>query len=621
MTDSNPASSAENPRNSGSRSRSTGQKWRRRGPLVALICIALLAASTAWLGYRASTLRDDLHAAAQLVPLLKAEVLKDNQAGAAATLDELKIHTAGARRAAEDPLWSAAGALPWVGSNFRAAAETARAADDVVQFGAVPILAIYQTLDWKSLAPKREGLDLAPLIAAKPVLAKAAQSVRESSDRLNDLDAESLLPQLSGPLVKARVELSTLSDDLDAAADFSSLAPGMLGAEGARNYLLMIQNNAEARATGGIPGALAKLTIEQGRLSLGSQTSAGALGEFSPPIDVDAEQQVIYAGQLGTSMQDVNLTPDFPTASKTAHQMWERKTGERLDGVISIDPVSLGYILKATGPVKLADPAFQKMATGSLPTVLNSQNVVKTLLSDVYSEIRSPNLQDAYFAEVTNQIFAALSSGTADPKVLMNGLTRGIEERRISAWSVAPSEQDIIGRHPLAAAALGASSAEFGAFFNDGTGAKMDYYVRRTVQLLQECPRDGYEQTTVRVTSTNTAPADAATSLPPYVTGGGVFGVPAGTVQTNIVTYGPSQAHVDTALVDGQSSSFSAYQHSDRPVGVVTLILAPGQSRTVDVTFGNIPGDAEPILAVTPTVQAVRDVIMAAKTADCDAAP
>lgn len=621
MTDSTPASSEDKAGNRGGRSGSTRQKKRRRGTMVAVICIAVLAASAAWLGYRVSTLRDDLNAAAQLVPRLKAEVLEDNLAGAAATLDELKIHTSGARRAAEDPLWAAAGALPWVGPNFRAVAETARSADDVVQFGAVPVLGIYETLDWKALAPKREGMDLSPLIAAKPVLASAAESVRESSARLNGLDADSLLPQLSGPIVSARTELSSLSSSLDVAADFSHLAPAMLGGDGSRNYLLMIQNNAEARATGGIPGALAKLTIEQGRLSLGSQSSAGALGEFSPPIDVDAEQQVIYAGQLGSSMQDVNLTPDFPTAARTAHQMWERKTGERLDGVISIDPVSLGYILKATGPVKLADPAFQKMTTGSLPTVLNSQNVVKTLLSDVYSEIRPPDLQDAYFAEVTNQIFAALSSGTADAKVLLNGLTRGIEERRISVWSVAPSEQDIIGRHPLAAAALGASSAEFGAFFNDGTGAKMDYYVKRTVQLVKECPRDGYEQTTVRVTSTNTAPADAATALPAYVTGGGVFGVPAGTVQTNIVTYGPSQAHVNTALVDGQSSSFSAYQHGDRAVGVVTLILAPGQSRTLDVTFGNIRGDADPTLAVTPSVQAVTDVIVAARTAGCGAAP
>ena len=67
---------------------------------------------------------------------------------------------------------------------------------------------------------------------------------------------------------------------------------------------------------------------------------------------MDAEQQQIYSTRLGKYMQDVNLTPDFPTAAATAQAMWERKTGQRVDGVISMDPVALGYVLDATGPVR-----------------------------------------------------------------------------------------------------------------------------------------------------------------------------------------------------------------------------------------------------------------------------
>ncbi len=89
------------------------------------------------------------------------------------------------------------------------------------------------------------------------------------------------------------------------------------------------------------------------------------------------------------------------------------------------------------------------------------------------------------------------------------------------------------------------TDASFGVYFNDGTGAKMDYYVKRTAQLVKQCTGTEYGEVKVRITSTNTAPVDAATSLPAYVTGGGIFGVPPGSVQTNVIAYGPSLTRGD----------------------------------------------------------------------------
>lgn len=383
----------------------------------------------------------------------------------------------------------------------------------------------------------------------------------------------------------------------------------------------MIQNNAEARASGGIPGALAVLSLDKGKLTLAAQSSAGEVGVMSPVLGVDEEQQQLYSTRLGKYMQDVNLTPDFPTAAATAHAMWERKTGQRLDGVISMDPISLGYVLDATGPVDITEPELLALAKGGLPTQLNGKNVVRTLLSDVYAKIPLPQDQDVYFAGVAKKIFGALSTGEkVDAKSLIKGISRGASEGRILLWSGAPEEQSVISTYPLSGSIAGPSvaPAQFGVYFNDGTGAKMDFYVKRTVQLVKKCDSDGYEQTTVRITSTNTAPADAATSLPPYVTARGAYGVPAGSVQTNVVGYGPVQANVETAYVDGTKTDFAAHRHADRPVGTVTVTLAPGQSSTVELTFGKIVQHTEPNVVVTPTVQAVKDVILVTENAVCN---
>jgi hypothetical protein len=595
----------------------------RRRLLAAAAWLAVISfitlAAAAWLGTKASVIKDELDATAQLIPSLKEDIAGNKPDEAATTVNQLRLHTAAARSAAEDPLWTLASAVPVLGANFSTVAEIARSADDVSTLGAAPLVKVLDSLNWDSLIPSNAGTDLDPILNASPSVASAAHAVRISLERLERIDPGSLLPQVAEPLTRAREQLQAATGALDAAANASQLAPGMLGGDGPRNYLLMIQNNAEARASGGIPGALAILTLDKGKLTLGAQSSAGDIGVMSPILPVDAEQEQIYSGRLGKYMQDVNLTPDFPTTASTAQAMWEKRTGQHVDGVISIDPVALGYILDATGPVKISNPELVALAGGDLPTELSGANVVRTLLSDVYAKIERPQLQDAYFAGVAQEIFGALSSGKGDAKSLIKGITRGASEGRVLVWSGLNNEQAVIAGYPLSGSIAGPSvaPAQFGVYFNDGTGAKMDYYVKRTAQLVEECTGDDFGQVKVRITSTNTAPADAATSLPAYVTGGGAFGVPAGSVQTNVIAYGPAQANVETAIVDGKKTDFAAHRHSNRPVGSVTLTLAPGQSSTVELTFGKIVQHTEPNLVVTPTVQPIKDVVLTTQTAEC----
>jgi hypothetical protein len=585
------------------------------------ICAALLGlafvgtCSTAWLGAKAITIREELGKATELIPVLQSEVLDSDFKA-----QQLSSHTLAARNASEDPLWTLASAIPFLGGNLTAIAEVARSADDLSSLAVTPLVGVADSLSWDALLLGENTAGLDALQEASPIVSSAAHAVRVTAQRLEEIDASRLLPQISEPLGDAREQLMPVTEALDASAAASQLAPAMLGADTSRNYLLIIQNNAESRASGGIPGALAVLNVENGQLSLRSQSSAAEVGVMAPPLPVESEQQQIYSKRMGRFLQDVNLTPDFPTAASTAQSMWERKTGQTVDGVISLDPVALSYILDATGPVLLGHTVEPALSTLGLPTELRSDNVVQTLLSDVYSKIGEPRLQDAYFADVARKVFSAVSNGASDGSGLFRGLTRGAEEGRVLVWSDHPDEQNIIAKFPLSGSISGSSvpAAQFGVYFNDGTGAKMDFYVKRTVQLVKQCVKDdGYEQTAVRITSTNTAPADAAASLPAYVTGGGVFGVPPGTVQTNIVAYGPAQAQVETAKLEGQKTEFAPYFHAQRPVGVLAIRLAPGESKTVEFTFGEIVQHTEPNVVVTPTVQDVKDVTLPTETDAC----
>lgn len=606
---------------------SRGTKARRRihwpSPrlrrVVTLICIAFIcvALGVGWLSFKAKSVKEDLEVAADLVPQLRQQIAASDTQAAKDSVAELQRRTSSARETVSDPMWTLAAGLPWIGGNFGAVAEVARSADDVSTLGLAPLVNVYASLDWEALLPTDAGADLEPLKTAAPVVASSAYAVQVSAERLEAIDGTHLLPEISEAVAAAAQQLREATGALNSAADVASIVPAMMGAETPKNYLLIIQNNAESRASGGIPGALAILTVDKGKLSLGAQSSAGGVGIMSPSLPVDPEQQQIFTTRLGKFIQDVNLTPDFPTAAVTARAMWERKTGQQVDGVMSIDPVALSYILQITGPVVTPEEGY--LAATGLPNQLNSSNVVQTLLSDVYDKIEQPELQDAYFAGVAKEVFTALSSGKGDTKGLIAGITRGVEEGRILLWSNLPDEQSVIAKYALSGSIDGPSisPAQFGVYFNDGTGAKMDFYIRRTVQLLRQCGKDGYEQTVVRITSTNTAPSDAATSLPNYVTAAGAFGVPPGSVQTNVVAYGPIQAQIETALLDGTRTGFAPYIHRNRPVGVYAVRLAPGETKTLEFTFGKIVQHTEPALFVTPTVQPVAEVRLPTEHMSC----
>lgn len=594
-----------------------GSKRRKRKMVVRSAAVAGAvvvagSASAGWLAYRADELRGNLQDAVSLVPQLQERLTAGDSAGAQNTLRGLQDHTAAARDAGNDPLWRAASFIPWLGPNFHAATEVAVSADDIVNRAAAPLLDKYSSLDWNTLSPANGRIDVQPLRDAAPTIVSAANTVQLSHDRLTAIDISSLLSGVADPLAEATDTLGTAGDALDSAADAAQLLPSMLGAEGPRNYLLLIQNSAEIRATGGIPGAVAVVNASDGTISLTDQGSASDIGRINPALDVDPTQEGIYTTRLGAYLQDVNLTPDFPTAALTSKRMWESvRPGTHIDGVIAIDPVVLSHMLRVTGPIDLGTGS----AVPGLPSTLSADNVVDTLLSDVYAQIEEPKAQDAYFATVAQRVFDAVVSGGANSEGLVQALITSAAEDRVLVWSDHSSEQGVLRTTELAGAATGpdVGGATFGLYFNDGTGAKMDYYVRRTAQLIQRCQTDGYSEFTVRVTLENTAPTDAATALPEYVTGGGVFGVDPGTVRTNITTYGPTQALVHSAVVDGEKAPLGAFEHGDRPVAVVTAELAPGESTTVDVDFSNVVQHSEPRLDITPTIQDPVDVILPLK--------
>jgi hypothetical protein len=180
-------------------------------------------------------------------------------------------------------------------------------------------------------------------------------------------------------VTQARADAITHADRLlDSAArgqDALDVAAAMLGTDGPRRYLIAVQNPAELRGTGGLIGFLAVLEVTDGRPSLAEPDGVDAssrvdgtvlltTGRFTRVVDgaggggVDAQADFVerYGGVGGPLLlPSTNVDPDLPTVAPLILDQYELASGERLDGLIAIDPVGLQVIQQALGPLDVPD--------------------------------------------------------------------------------------------------------------------------------------------------------------------------------------------------------------------------------------------------------------------------
>ena len=560
-----------------------------------LLVLAVLA--LAWVGVRGAMAYGHLRDA-QRTAAGAAAVLSDPTA-AAAVVSDLSADTRAARELTSDPVWRAAEHLPWAGPQLAAVATVASAIDDVASDALTPLSEVAASFSLDALRPVDGRIDLAAFTSIEDAAVTGADGLAHAAASVDAIDRAPLLAPVRDGIDEVGTLLESTAQTTDALARATALLPAMLGADGPRNYLVVFQNNAEWRSLGGIVGAMSMIHTEDGTLQLAAQGSSSDFARYDEPVlDLGPDLTGIYGARPAKFIQNVTQVPDFSVTGALAREMWLRETGTAVDGVISIDPVALSYLLAATGPVDLP--------TGDQ---LTADNAIDLLLNQVYMRYEKPADQDAFFAAAAASVFAKLSSGAADPTALVAALSRAGDERRLLLWSAIAADQDILAGTTLVGPLPLDDDTQrgFGVYLNDGTGSKMDFYAGQSTTLAWDscaAAPDGTAtgEITLTVTISNDAPADAATSLPDYITGGGGFGVAPGLAKTVGYLYLPAGAELIAAsMSDG--GGFGGGFHDGRQVMSFSALLAPGEATTATLTVRlTSPGPAAAVAWITPTV-------------------
>jgi Protein of unknown function (DUF4012) len=559
---------------------------------MALLLVAFVA-TVAWIGVDGQHARADLRSAASQVRVLQAQVARGDRLAGGATLRSLQKHAAAARSSTHGPQWTAGRALPWLGPNIHAVQTVSEVIDDLALKAMPALVNATSLVDPSTLAPVRGRVDLAPLVKAAPQVELANAQVQTGLRRLDAVSPYGLAGPVSAPLADLRTKVGKLALTTATAARSVRLLPPMLGSKGPREYLLLVQNNAEPRATGGIPGAVVRLRADNGAVKVVEQRSGNSLKALTPVLPLTTAEEALFGEELATDMRDVTFTPDFPRSGQLARAIWRKQVGGNIDGVLSVDPGTLSALLGATGPVALP--------TGQL---LTAQNAIPLLLNTMYLNIADPVKQDAVFASTASSVFDAVLAGQGDPAKAVGALAQAAREGRFMVWSAHEDEQALLAGTVLSGDLVGVrgKSPVIGVFLNDGTAAKIGYYLHtNVVARTTACRPDGSQAMTVRVTLRSTAPKNAA-QLPKYITGGGNI-IPAGEFRTNVLLYPPKGGMVNSVRASSGPPGVFSQNHNGLAVIGKTVQLRPGSQVVIDYDILTGKGQRGiPTLRVTPVI-------------------
>lgn len=443
--------------------------------LVVLIALGALAAR-AVLNARgaAQKLADDARAFQGQVDSLGAIGITEQLPGVvpvlSADLDDLQ-------GALDSPVFSVASVLPVVGQDVRAAlslVDTAQILVDQVATPALPMLNQYplDTL-YENGSVNADGVK-----AYCAFLGQIAPSVERAAQSLDGARAPHV-QAIQGVLDKVQEPLQSFSQTLGEVSPYVDRLPDVLGCNGTRTYLVVAQNNAEIRSTGGMPGAMMYVSIENGKPYIGEVSNAGDFANESTggsQIELSPEEYTMFGPSPGNMIQNVSYIPDFPRVAELLSQYWQRDYNVSYDGVIALDIPMLARIVAATGDVTMTDG-----------TVLNADTTSRMLSHDVYVNYpEQGEFQDAYFIEAANRIMGNLfnvnlSSGAAG---LMKSVRDGIDTGHLLAWMANPQEQALIQSLGMdGALSSDPATPQLGVYFSDATWSKIDWYLSPTTTL------------------------------------------------------------------------------------------------------------------------------------------
>jgi uncharacterized protein DUF4012 len=564
-----------------------------------LLLLALVAmAGLCWLLLTGLMAKREIDAAQHNVDQLKSSIAAADLPHASQQARQVSRHALRAHQLTTGPAWWLAAQLPWMGGPVVSVRGCAAQLDSLSTGVLEPLIGVIGGLTLDSLV-QHGTVQLQPLVKAAPVVATAEQNLALTSAAVSDLPDTTWLAPVNRARRSFQSTLAKLQAQLDSVQRATATLPKMLGEDHKRRYFVGLENEAESRGLGGIPGAFVILTADHGRIAFERFSSDKTLERVRTALDLGSEYQQRYGpADPANTYPNSTISPDFTDAARIWAAMWQRYSGEPIDGAIAVDPTAISYLLTVTGPAIM--PGGERV-TGD--------NVVAMSQQTLYDRFPNTAERKSFLVNMAAAIAHRLVAVPGSPELIRASL-RAAEQRRLLVWSADPAiEQQL--RSTSFGGTLNAGLRPFAGFTTvNATGGKLDYYLKRSMS---------YQRVTCgnEVTSTATFTLVNAVDpgpLPAYVTlrsDKPRYRTAPGDNKVLVSYYGTPGSAISSVTVDGRLTIVAPGVEKGLTVFTLPIELKRGSQHSITVTAKEPPraGSVQILRqpAVSPLVVAVQE--------------
>lgn len=577
--------------------------FRRR---VLYPTIGLVGLGLAWIlitGYLAAKQDRDISVRLHEVQSL---VSQGRMADARALASDLPSMSNRLARLSSGPAWWVASHVPYLGGPVESVRAMSDAAQDVGGHALPILMQESMRLDPSRLRMHGNTISIAPLVQALPGLEKADTALAAATKHIADAPSSTWLSLVDDKRASLAQQLAQLQGYVTAAVRATRVLPTLLGEDGPKTYFIGMQNDAELRGTGGLPGAFAIARVDHGAVRFtrfGSDTvflTREQHHQLDTGLDFGPDYRHAYGPSGPTSsFVDSNVSPNFPYAARIWAAMWQKVSGQHVDGVLGLDATTLSNFLRVTGPVM-----------GTHHIVVSADNVVSLLGKDEYTIFPSNADRKPFLVSVLRATAHKVTSGVGAAVELLRAASSSASQHRLLAWTQDAATEKVLAESDYAGAIPVTDQPFSGLVLNNASGGKLDYYLSRSVEYQRTgCgPR---ADVLVTVKLTNNAPAGG---LPQYVTGRydpAPAGARVGDYKTLLDYYATKGAELQSVTLNGDPATVSVEHGLGHPIFRMEVELRRGESQTLMLHLTEPRGSRAPIQwiqpGVTPVVTAVED--------------
>lgn len=179
--------------------------------------------------------------------------------------------------------------------------------------------------------------------------------VDELASSVASIDENNVPEEYRNSFMTAKGSIGFMAESLNELVRLAEKGKVFMADGDFKRYLVVFQNNAEMRATGGFIGSYALLDVQDGKIKNieipkgGAYDTEGGLKET-----IIAPEPLQLVNPLW-HFWDANWWPDWPTSAEKLEWFYEKSGGPTVDGVIALTPTVLERMLEVIGPVDLTE--------------------------------------------------------------------------------------------------------------------------------------------------------------------------------------------------------------------------------------------------------------------------